>query len=151
MDIDDVSLVINYDIARDLHTHLHRIGRTARAGKKGLAISLLTSEDDAKKDFLEERFTFELEELTDINDKVYEIDSDFRTIYLNSGKKNKIRPGDILGALTAAIGLNKEQIGKINILPFCSYVAVKKEVLDKALKGLTKNKVKGKFLKAYEK
>ncbi|XPV81437.1 MAG: ATP-dependent RNA helicase DbpA [Halarcobacter sp.] len=152
LDIDDISLVINYDMARDLHTHTHRIGRTARAGKKGLAVSLLTSKDENKKEFLEEKFNLNIEDISNINnDKVYDIDAKYRTIYLNSGKKNKLRAGDILGALTAGIKLNKDDIGKIDILPFSSYVAVKKEVLDKALIGLNKNKVKGKFLKAYEK
>jgi ATP-independent RNA helicase DbpA len=152
LDIDDIDLVINYDLARDLHTHKHRIGRTARAGKKGLAISFFNNEDIDNKKFLVDEFNLELEEISNINNsKIYEIDSAFRTIYLNSGKKNKLRAGDILGALTAAIGLDKNDIGKIDILTFCSYVAVKKEVLNKALDGLKNNKVKGRFLKAYEK
>jgi len=152
LDIDDIDLVINYDLARDIHTHKHRIGRTARAQKKGLAISFFTQEDIEQKSFLMDEFNIDLEDVLDLEKKSsYEIDSDFRTIYLNSGKKNKIRAGDILGALTAAIGLHKDDIGKINILPFCSYVAVKKEVLGKTLAGLKKHKVKGKFLKAYEK
>lgn len=112
----------------------------------------MTSKDENKKEFLEEKFNLNIEDISNINnDKVYDIDAKYRTIYLNSGKKNKLRAGDILGALTAGIKLNKDDIGKIDILPFSSYVAVKKEVLDKALIGLNKNKVKGKFLKAYEK
>lgn len=151
--IDDVELVINYDLAKDEKVHTHRIGRTARAGKGGVAISLFTSNDEDKLEdikSLEDEIIFDdVKTLQD--DLSFEIDSDFRTIYIDAGKKQKVRAGDIIGAFTAAIGLNKEDIGKIDILNFCSYVAVKKEVLQKTLEGLKTNKIKGKFYNFYEK
>ncbi|WP_228135452.1 DbpA RNA binding domain-containing protein [Halarcobacter anaerophilus] len=68
-----------------------------------------------------------------------------------AGKKQKLRAGDILGSLTAGIGLKKEDIGKINILDFFSYVAIKEEVFKEAFSKLQRTKIKGKFFKLYEK
>ncbi len=152
LDIDDISLVINYDLAKDEKIHTHRIGRTARAGKSGHAISLCNSYDEEKM--------FEFNELLDKNctfddisafedDTSFKLDAVYRTIYINGGKKNKIRAGDLLGALTGTIGLHKDDIGKINIFNFHSYVAVKKECEKKALEGLNDNRIKGKYYKAY--
>ncbi|MBU3013239.1 ATP-dependent RNA helicase DbpA [Poseidonibacter lekithochrous] len=152
--IDDIDLVINYDIARDVETHTHRIGRTARAGKGGLAISLYSNyEDEDKIEDIKASFDdvkFERAEYVS-DDLEYKIDSDYRTLFINGGKKQKVRAGDILGALTAGVGLAKDDIGKINSLDFCSYVAVKKEVVKKALDGLSNGRIKGKYFKIYEK
>ncbi len=152
--IDDIDLVINYDIARDLETHTHRIGRTARAGKGGLAISLYNNyEDEDKIEDIKQSFDdVKFERAEHISDDLeYKIDSDYRTLFINGGKKQKVRAGDILGALTAGVGLVKDDIGKINSLDFCSYVAVKKEVVKKALDGLSNGRIKGKYFKIYEK
>ncbi|PLY07611.1 MAG: ATP-dependent RNA helicase DbpA [Arcobacter sp.] len=151
--IDDIDLVINYDMARDEMVHTHRIGRTARAGKNGLAVSLCTLEDDSRLDLIKEKFedvSFDkLEEVVD--DLSYKIDADFRSVFIFAGKKQKLRAGDILGALTAGVGIDKNDIGKIDILDFVSYVAVKKEVIKKAVSGLERGKIKGKYFKVYEK
>jgi len=151
--IDDIDLVINYDLARDVETHTHRIGRTARAGKGGLAISLFTPDEEDKVEDLKAEFdTLQFERVEQLNDDLdYKIDSDYRTLFINGGKKQKVRAGDILGALTAGVGLAKDDIGKINSLDFCSYVAVKKEVVKKALEGLSNGRIKGKYFKIYEK
>ena len=151
--IDDIDLVINYDLARDVETHTHRIGRTARAGKGGLAISLFSIEDEDKVEDLKEVYDdLQFGKIEHVSDDLnYKIDSDYRTLFINGGKKQKLRAGDILGALTAGIGLEKTDIGKINSLDFCSYVAVKKEVVKKALNGLSNGRIKGKYFKIYEK
>ncbi len=151
--IDDIDLVINYDIARDEMVHTHRIGRTARAGKNGLAVSLCTFEDDSRVDLIKDKFEdLSFDSLKSIVDDFdYKIDADYRSIFILGGKKQKIRPGDILGALTAGVGIDKNEIGKIDILDFVSYVAVKKEFIKKAVMGLEKGKIKGKFFKVFEK
>lgn len=151
--IDDIDLVINYDLAQDDKIHTHRIGRTARAGKGGVAISLYENFENEKVEDLKEVFPdINIKPIQSIiEDENFKIDSVYRTIFINGGKKQKLRKGDILGALTAAIGLDKNDIGKIDSLEFCSYVAVKKEVLQKALKGLESNRIKGKFFRVFEK
>ena len=151
--IDDIDLVINYDMARDEMVHTHRIGRTARAGKNGLAVSLCTLEDDSRLDLIKEKFEdVSFDKLEDVVDDLsYKIDADFRSVFIFGGKKQKLRAGDILGALTAGVGIDKNDIGKIDILDFVSYVAVKKEVIKKAVSGLERGKIKGKYFKVYEK
>ena len=151
--IDDIDLVINYDLARDDKVHTHRIGRTARAGKGGLAITFYENFEYDKVEDLKEIFKdITIQPISTIaEDENFKIDSVYRTIFINGGKKQKLRKTDILGALTAAIGLDKDDIGKIDSLDFCSYVAVKKEVLQKALKGLETNRIKGKFFRVFEK
>ena len=151
--IDDVDLVINYDLSLDEKIHTHRIGRTARAGKGGLAISLYTTNELDRVELIKDNFdNIKDDNISNIEDDLsYKIDSNFRTIFINGGKKQKLRAGDILGALTAGIGLQKDDIGKIDILDFCSYVAINKEKIDFVLEKLSKSKIKGKYYRIYEK
>ncbi len=153
LDVDDIDLVINYDLSRDEKVHTHRIGRTARAGKGGIAVSFYCDYDEEKIEDLKEIFDdIEFLELNTIKDDVsFKIDSDYRTIYINGGKKQKLRAGDILGTLIQGIGLNKDDVGKINSMNFCTYVAIKKEQISKVLKLLPNTRIKGKYFKIYEK
>jgi ATP-independent RNA helicase DbpA len=70
------------------------------------------------------------------------------TLQIAGGRKEKIRAGDVLGALTKDLGFAAAQIGKINVNEFSTYVAVAREIADKALKALNDGKVKGKRVKA---
>lgn len=152
LDIDDIELVINYDISRDEQVHTHRIGRTARAGKKGTAITLYEKGEMFKVEPIKEKFDdIKFEKIDSLEVKDQKIDCDFRTLLILGGKKHKLRAGDILGSLTAGIGLDKNDIGKINILDFVSYVAIKKQVVKKALDGLNRRKIKNKSFKVFEK
>ena len=70
------------------------------------------------------------------------------TLQILGGRKEKIRRGDVLGALTKEIGLEGSAIGKIDINDFSTYVAVRADVADQALRGLNAGKVKGRSVKA---
>ncbi|MEA3553405.1 MAG: ATP-dependent RNA helicase DbpA [Campylobacterota bacterium] len=151
LDIDDVDLVINYDLPHDFEVYTHRIGRTARAGKSGCSISLV--EDELYFEDLNEFLNadFKLQGIDKLNDtKELNLSSLYSTLYINGGKRHKLRAGDILGALTAGIGLDKTDIGKIDIMPTCSYVAIKNEVYDKAHDGLSNNRIKNKMYRVYK-
>jgi len=151
LDIDDVDLVINYDLPTNFEVYTHRIGRTARAGKNGMAVSFVDNQIlfEELQDFLNR--DFELLNITQIqNNEDVQLGYDYSTLYINGGKRHKLRAGDILGALTGGIGLDKNDIGKIDILPTCSYVAVKNNVYKKAHDGFYANKMKNKFFKVYK-
>tara|TARA_B100001063_G_scaffold193552_1_gene184945 strand:- start:177 stop:1472 length:1296 start_codon:yes stop_codon:yes gene_type:complete len=149
--IDDIDLVINYDLARDEKVHTHRIGRTARAGKGGMAISLYEAWEEEKIEDLKEFFDdIKFDEVSNIiENSSFKIDSEYRTLFINGGKKQKLRAGDILGALTAGLGLDKTSVGKITSYDFCSYVAVKKEDIKKAHDGLSNKRIKGKYFRVF--
>lgn len=148
--IDDVDLVINYDLSLDEKIHTHRIGRTARAGNGGVAVTLYTKDEIDKLEVIKEKFNdLKIEDPKDIKDDLsFEIDSDFRTIFINGGKKQKLRKGDILGALTHEMNLQSNHIGKIDVLDFCSYVAICKSKINNMLITL---KIKGKYYNIKEK
>jgi len=150
LDISDVDLVVNYDLPFDFEVYIHRIGRTARAGKDGCAISLVEDERvfDDLLEFLDKEFVLNSIEKTN-SMKELNLISDYSTLYINGGKRHKLRAGDLLGALTAGIGIDKNDIGKIDILPTCSYVAIKNRSYEKAHKGLSNNRIKNKFYRVY--
>jgi ATP-dependent RNA helicase DbpA len=150
IDIKDINLVINYDLPHDNEVYIHRIGRTARAGANGSAVSLV--DDISQLNELEDSLNMkiDIQNIGNLNDNFkYDIKSKYSTIFINGGKKSKLRAGDILGALTAGIGLEKDDIGKIDILQYCSYVAIKKEFEEKAFVGLSNGKIKGKYFRVF--
>ena len=151
--IDNIDLVINYDLAHDINIHTHRIGRTARAGNTGMAISLYQDKDEEKLQDIKNCFAdISFARTSDLSDNLScNIDLDYRTLYINGGKKQKLRAGDILGTLIQSVGLVKEDIGKINIFSSCSYVAIKTAVFNKAYDGLSNTKIKGKYFRIHKK
>ncbi|MFY4863247.1 helicase-related protein, partial [Aliarcobacter butzleri] len=151
--IDDVDLVINYDLSLDEKIHTHRIGRTARAGKGGLAISLFTENEIDKFEIIKEKFNnIKIENPKDIKDDIsFEINSNFRTVFINGGKKQKLRKGDILGALISEAGLKSDDIGKIDVMDFCSYVAVKSDKISNIFSTSKSMRIKGKYYIIIEK
>ena len=141
LDIKKVDIVINYDLPREIPHYTHRIGRTARAGESGLALSLISNFESQKI----ENYTksANIQDNIDLNvDKIVKLQAPMRTLCINGGKKDKLRAGDILGVFCVAIGLKKEDIGKIDLQDRYTYVAIKKEIFDKALKALQKEKIK---------
>lgn len=158
LDIDSLDLVVNYHIAHDSEVHIHRIGRTGRAGAKGSAISLFSDKEAYKvgliEDVIEQTITPELLPSADVLNNV-RAQAKMSTIQIDGGKKQKVRPGDILGALTSkSVAANKggveisgNDVGKINVLDNKAYVAVNKKVLKTALRKLTNGKMKGRSFK----
>jgi len=146
LDIKDLEAVINYELSPDPEIHIHRIGRTGRAGNKGLALSLFTPSEAAKVNAIEDyqKSPVKLENISDLkfnaNTKII---PPMSTLCINAGRKNKIRAGDILGALTKNTNLPGKQIGKIDIFDIVAYVAVEQSVAKQALKILSDGKIKG--------
>ncbi|WP_330982730.1 MULTISPECIES: ATP-dependent RNA helicase DbpA [Enterobacterales] len=148
LDIKALEMVINFELAWDPEVHVHRIGRTARAGESGLAISFCAPEEGQRAAVLEEMLNMKVEwqqPPTGIN--VAPLEAKMATLAIDGGKKAKMRPGDILGALTGDMGLDGADIGKIDIHPIHAFVAVKQSVARRAWKQLQQGKIKGKSVK----
>jgi ATP-independent RNA helicase DbpA len=146
LDIDALDLVINYHIARDTEVHTHRIGRTGRAGSKGIACSLYSDKEHYKVALLGDYLNRIIEgEALPPRSLLDETPNrpEMATIQIDGGKKQKVRPGDILGALTGKNGITGKQVGKIHIFENWAYVAVDKKVIKPALKKLADGKLKG--------
>jgi ATP-independent RNA helicase DbpA len=150
IDLDNLSLVVNLDLPSQPEVYVHRIGRTGRAGKSGLAISLCTPADDPKLRAIEE---FTGRSLTQAGperrggarpDAPQVVGAAMDTLRLSGGRKDKLRAGDILGALTGeAGGLRGTDVGKIEIHDQFSFVAVAKAVSQRALVSLGEGRIKG--------
>jgi ATP-independent RNA helicase DbpA len=151
LDIKELDAVINYQIARDSDIHVHRVGRTGRAGSNGLAFTLYDQQERYRVDRLEQAFETELkpEALPDASvlgeKKFY---PPMVTLQIDGGKRQKVRPGDILGALTGDNGIEGKQVGKINVIANHAYVAVDNKVAKKALNKLSQGKLKGRQFRA---
>ncbi len=146
LDIKDLHAVINFELSPDAEIHIHRIGRTGRAGNEGLALSLFTAPEAPKVNAIEDyqKSPVNIEETSSL-----EIQDNFKlhppmvTLCINAGRKNKIRAGDILGALTKNTSLPGKKIGKIDIFDIIAYVAVEHSIAKQALKILSEGKIKG--------
>ncbi|MDR3443585.1 MAG: ATP-dependent RNA helicase DbpA [Legionella sp.] len=146
IDIKELPAVINFDMAFEQDVHVHRIGRTGRAGNKGLALSISVPSDAPKICAIEDNATHPISWGTrsELNDSDASIPPpEMVTLGLTAGKKDKIRPGDILGALTKDAGLPGAMIGKINVTAIYSYVAIHRSHADKAYNYLQDGKLKG--------
>jgi ATP-independent RNA helicase DbpA len=147
LDVKELPLVINYELAFEHDIHIHRIGRTGRAGHKGFAVSLTTPLDAERLGIiaaaLAEPLTWGNAAELKTSDKQILIPA-MQTLLISAGKKDKIRPGDILGVLTKEVGLKGESIGKIDIFPAYSYVAVESKHVAMVLKHFTTGKLKNK-------
>lgn len=151
LDIKELDLVINYHVSNDPQAHIHRIGRTGRAGQTGLAITLVAPNEMPKANLLAELHNINIDWKTLNNltiDKSNIIQPHMQTIVLIIGRKNKIRPGDILGALTKDAGLDGTLIGKIVITELYSYVAINKNAIKQVLTYFKEGKIKGKSVRA---
>ncbi|MEZ5501112.1 MAG: ATP-dependent RNA helicase DbpA [Halioglobus sp.] len=150
LDIEDLAVVVNYELPRNAEVYVHRIGRTGRAGKEGMAISLLT---DAELHRLRDIGKFLQRELQ--CEGIGEVPASrnslpqpaFVTLCIAGGRKEKVRPGDILGALTGEAGIAGEAVGKITVTDYSTYVAITRDEADKALRQLLNGRIKGRKFK----
>ena len=150
LDIDGLDMVINVELARDSEIHVHRVGRTGRAGEKGVAVSLVAPAEGHRAQAIEQLQKRPL--------RWVQLDSMqntggapllpvMTTLCIAAGRKDKLRPGDILGALTGDAGIPGKQVGKIAIFDFQAFVAVERALAKQAMQRLNSGKIKGRSLK----
>jgi len=150
LDIAQLEAVINVDVTPDPEVHIHRIGRTGRADENGWALSLCGPTDRHRIITIAQMMRIapewhELAELTDEDDSP--LVPPMVTLQILGGRKEKIRAGDVLGALTGEAGFTREQVGKITVTEFSTYVAVVRDIAREAVRKLSAGKVKGKTVK----
>jgi superfamily II DNA/RNA helicase len=176
IDIEGITHVINFELPVEKEAYVHRIGRTGRAGEKGKAISFCVKEKDTLLNEIENLIGFKIpvcyipgkekveqESIEGLEflkskpkvkkEKAKVINTNITKIYLNGGKKKKLRAGDIVGAICNIDGVTSDDIGIIDVQDSVSYVDILngkgKKVIDE-LKNMT---IKGKKItieKAYK-
>lgn len=150
LDIASLAAVINVDVTPDPEVHIHRIGRTGRAGESGLALNLASMDEMGYVGRIEQLQGRESEwhpvsELVPASAEP--LQPPMATLHIQGGRKEKIRPGDVLGALTADLGYTREQVGKINVNEWSTYVAVDRAIAQQVASRLSTTRVKGKSVK----
>jgi ATP-independent RNA helicase DbpA len=146
LDIKDLPLVINYELPGDPEVYVHRIGRTGRAGKSGLALSLCSERENYKRSVINEyqESEIETEALGSLKSRSTKIPAPrYTTLSISGGRNAKVRAGEILGTLTSDGGIEGSQVGKIDVMDFTSYVAVLRNAADRAQEKLSQSKIKG--------
>jgi len=146
LDIKDLQAVINFELSPDPEIYIHRIGRTGRAGNEGLALSIFMASEAKKVNLIEEyqKSTVRIDSLSTLkNRENFKLSPPMVTLCINGGRKDKVRAGDILGALTANTNLPGKQIGKIDIFDHLAFVAIERQIAKQALKVLSEGKIKG--------
>ena len=151
LDIAQLEAVINVDVTPDAEVHIHRIGRTGRGDAEGLVLNLASMDEMGyvgKIEVLQGRESewHQLSELTPGTGGP--LQPPMATLQIVGGRKEKIRAGDVLGALTGDMGYTREQVGKINVNDFSTYVAVDRAIAAQAAARLNSGRVKGKSVKA---
>jgi ATP-independent RNA helicase DbpA len=153
LDIAQLEAVINVDVTPDPEIYVHRIGRTGRADQDGWALSLCSPSDKRRVATIAEAIGIEPEmhtlgSLQSGNDEPdLPLVPPMTTLLMLGGRKEKIRPGDVLGALTGEAGFTREQIGKITVTDQNTYVAVDRAIANDVVRKLSAGKVKGKTVK----
>ncbi|MEO8152555.1 MAG: ATP-dependent RNA helicase DbpA [Rhizobacter sp.] len=150
LDIAQLEAVINVDIAADTDTHTHRIGRTGRVDEEGWAFSLASMNEMGRVGNIEKamNLTSQWQPLSELKSTSAEaLKPPMQTVQILGGRKEKIRAGDVLGALTKDLGFAGSQIGKINVNEFSTYVAVESGIAHQVVRKLSAGKVKGRSVK----
>jgi len=150
LDVAQLQAVINVDVTPDPEVHIHRIGRTGRGDAEGLALTLASMDEMGSVGKIEQLQGREsvwqpLSSLTPAAGGP--LQPPMATLQIVGGRKEKIRAGDVLGALTGEAGFSKDQVGKINVNEFSTYVAVSRDIARDAVQRLSAGRVKGKTVK----
>lgn len=145
LDIKDLAAVISYELPLEADTHVHRVGRTGRAGKSGIALHLFSSRERSRLDAIEEKLGQRLrrEKLPASLSADRPMTASVVTLCVDGGRSDKLRPGDLLGALTGEAGIAKEAVGKINTFDTRTYFAIDRKFAKLALERLRAGKIKG--------
>ena len=151
IDIKELDAVVNYELPHDPEIHVHRIGRTGRAGEKGVALSLFLASEAPRvvaiESYIGEKLEYGTVKLVD-DLAGMSLKPLMVTLQIDAGRKDKVRPGDLVGALTGAGGIPAKQVGRIAVFDQHAYVAVERPVARQALQALSEGKVKGRRFKA---
>lgn len=149
IDIAGLPMVLSAEIASDADQHVHRIGRTGRAGETGLAVAVVTPSEGHWRRSIEAArgSAFQERSLRLSQQRAKPAPAAFRTLQIDAGRQDKLRPGDVMGALTGAAGLAADAVGKISLYPTRCYVAVARAHADAALARLREKGIKGRKLR----
>ncbi len=150
LDIAELALVVNYELASDADTHLHRVGRTGRAGRSGLALSLCSTREAGRLRAIADGIDHALQWGRLPAAAGQPTAAPFVTLVVDAGRQDKLRPSDLLGALTGSAGLSAEAVGKIDVFATRTYVAIARAALAQARSGLRAGKIKGRNFRVRE-
>ncbi len=147
LDIKDLAVVISYELPIEPDLHLHRVGRTGRAGRSGVALHLFSSRERSRVAAIEQclEMKAQIEKLPmSALSPDRPVPATVVTLCVDAGRRDKLRPGDLLGALTGDAGIAKEAVGKISTFDTRTYFAIDKKMAKTALTRLREGKIKGK-------
>ena len=150
LDIQNLEVVINVDVTKDAEVHVHRVGRSGRGDQKGLALNLVSGSEMRWVKLIEEYQGGEVKwgHIKSLRPKSTDpLEAPMMTLQIQGGKKDKLRPGDLLGALTRDVGLKGDQVGKIAITEFYSYVALDRRIARKYFDKIANSNIKGRHFR----
>jgi len=150
IDIAGLEAVINVELSRDADIHIHRIGRSGRAGETGMAFSLVAPAEAGRAQAIEDKqkapLNWQSIDMLTLENPAPLVPPTV-TLCIAGGRKEKVRPGDVLGALTGEAGIPGDKVGKITVHDYQAYVAIERDTARQALKRLSEGKIKGRSFK----
>ena len=150
LDIKGLDLVVNLDLPPDPEVYVHRIGRTGRAGAQGNAVSFLCPKEDEYFERICEYQSKNYDLLDSQNleeQEAFDFRPSMKTLFISGGKRDKLRPGDIVGAIVGEAKVDVKVIGDISVMNLNTYVAIKSEDFDHVLRALNRGKIKNRRFK----
>lgn len=151
IDIEELDAVINYELPRESKTFVHRVGRTGRAGEEGLAISLVSDNDERRINELDDHLgQITPRKASSLQPHGHRPEpAPMMTVAIQGGRKDKLRPGDIVGAITGDFGFDGSEIGDIKILDRIAFVALSRKIANDVLNKVQKGRIKNRTFRAF--